>query len=302
MPVGSVFDIKRFALHDGPGIRTTVFLKGCPMRCLWCHNPESQRREADLLMRADRCVGCGACVSACPEEAVRIEAGVAVTNRGRCVGCGACVPACPVGAREVLGRTRTVDEVLAEIEKDVLFYDESGGGVTLSGGEPLAQPEFTLALLQACRERGIHTAVDTCGVAPAEVVERVAETADLFLYDVKTLDPARHVELTGVDVTPVLENLRRLVERGCRVWARVPLIPGINDAPDELSRVGEWIASLHGVEAMQILPYHRAGLEKLERLGRSRAMDDVPEATRDDATRAAAIVGGLAGCPVSIGG
>ena len=300
--VGLSFDLKRFALHDGPGIRTTVFLKGCPMRCLWCHNPESQRNEPELLDDRSRCIGCGACVDACPESAVRIISSVAVTDRSRCTACGACVDACPLRIRAVVGDRTTVDEVFAEIERDVLFYDQSGGGVTLSGGEPLAQPAFAEAILDRCRDHGIHTAVDTCGMASPEVIDRIASRTDLFLYDIKHLDPQRHLEVTGVSNESVLANLERLVALGSRIWVRIPLIPGINDSPSHLERLGTWIRSLQGIESIQLLAYHDIGEAKCDRLARPRLMGETPSMSEEEAQMAADIVRRTAMCPVSIGG
>ena len=299
---GVVFDVKRFALHDGPGIRTTIFFKGCPMSCLWCHNPESQRSKPELMDDRTRCIGCGACVASCPEHAIRLESSVAITDRERCTACGACVAACPLRIRAVVGRPASLDELCRDIERDILFYDQSAGGVTLSGGEPLAQPEFTESLLSRCRRSGIHTALDTCGYASTDTIDRVAEVTDLFLYDIKHLDPQRHLEVTGVSNEPVLSNLERLVARGSRIWVRVPLIPGVNASPSDLERLGSWIASLRGVESIQLLAYHDIGEAKCDRLDRPRPMERAPSMTRDQAEEAANVVRRTARCPVSIGG
>jgi pyruvate formate lyase activating enzyme len=299
---GTLFDIKRFAIHDGPGIRTTVFFKGCPLACRWCHNPESQRPERELLFWAERCRGCGRCVSACPAGAVTIADGIATTDRERCTACGECVAACPEEARAIAGKLWAVEDVLDVIEKDVLFYDQSGGGVTLSGGEPLAQPEFAAALLSECRQRRIHTAVDTCAYAKQDVLATIAELTDLFLFDVKHLDDASHLALTGVSNGKILENLHWLDERGDRIWVRYPLIPGLNDTPDDLAALARLVDRLESVDAVHVLPFHRGGESKRERLGRASSSVDPSENPGEAADRAAARLRDMLCVPVRTGG
>jgi len=299
---GILFDVKRFALHDGPGIRTTAFLKGCPLSCSWCHNPESQNSKPELMLWKERCVGCGACVLVCAVRAISMRDGLAWTDRGLCTACSECVAACPADARAIAGETWSVDRLLEEIEKDLLFYDESGGGVTLSGGEPLAQASFVISLLAECRKRRIHTAVDTCGYADWEDLERVARVTDLFLYDVKHMDDDRHRELTGVSNERILENLRRLDNEGRALWIRYPVIPDQNDANEDVAALGEFVSHLKAVEAIHLLPFHRGGERKLERLGRASSPLSAEREPRSAADAAAQILRGIVSVPVHVGG
>ena len=302
MQTGILFDVKRFAIHDGPGIRTTVFFKGCPLSCLWCHNPESQSSGPQLLYWAERCIGCGACVGACAAGAVSLENGVAKTDRALCTGCGACVEICPPQAREIAGEAWWLDRLLDTIERDLLFYDESGGGVTLSGGEPLAQPEFALDVLAACKSRRIHTAVDTCGFAEWDVLDAVASQTDLFLYDVKHLDDDRHRELTGVSNGLILENLERLSEAGHRIWIRYPLIPCVNDAEGEIAALGRIVSRLKSVDAVHLLPFHRGGKRKRAGLGLAPARIPTGPSAAASADVAAAILRRLIEVEIEVGG
>lgn len=263
---GLVFHIMRFSLHDGPGIRTTVFLKGCPLNCWWCHNPESQSSQPNLMYFEDRCRQCGDCVAVCPERTINYADG-RIGLPAVCQRCGACVEACVAGARELAGRRMAASEVVREIERDVVFFDESGGGVTLSGGEPLWQPRFTEAVLAACRARRIHSVLDTCGLAETEVVLGVSQHANLVLYDLKMLDAGKHASYTGVPNTLILRNLEALVAAGRAVRVRFPLIPGVNDGAGELSDLMNFLAGL-GLRELDLLPYHRIGLDKYRRLGR----------------------------------
>ncbi len=281
MTTGVIFNIQRFSIHDGPGIRTTVFLKGCPLTCSWCHNPEGQTPEPELMLRPDRCMACRACVSVCEAGAISWTGGAIVTARERCRVCGACVEACYTEARELAGRSVTIGDVMAELLRDVPFYDESGGGVTVSGGEPLSQPAFLVDLLCACRKSGLPTALDTCGYAPWDVLERISPDVDLFLYDLKLMDESRHRAYTGVSNEPILRNLRRLsTERaklspGHRIILRVPIVPEVNDDDDNLRQIGAFVAELPSVERVDLLPYHRLGREKYRRLARAWEMPSV---------------------------
>jgi len=264
-PKGFVYNIMRFCVHDGPGIRTTVFFKGCPLSCWWCHNPESRSNRPDLMYLAERCVRCASCVAACRNHAIRWEYGP-VWDSGLCRFCGDCAEACPTEARQFVGKWMTVDEVLAEIKRDTVFYDESRGGVTLSGGEPLAQPEFAEALLEACRAEGIHTAVETCGAAPQETILKIGRIADLVLFDLKLMNPVRHKEFTGASNRNILKNLEALAKTHVAIVARIPLIPGINDDEDNLEQTRQFLHSI-GLNKVDLLPYHEIGVEKYKKLG-----------------------------------
>jgi pyruvate formate lyase activating enzyme len=268
-----VFNIMRFALHDGPGIRTTVFLKGCPLSCWWCHNPESLRPAPEIVYFPERCRLCGDCIPACPAGAIELR-GRTLLRSQACRSCGACVEACLAGARELAGRRMTVSEVLREVERDAVFFDESGGGVTLSGGEPLAQPWFAEPLLAGCRERRIHTTLDTCGFAPRSDFLRVAARADLVLFDLKLTDPDRHLKYTGVSNQVILENLEALSRTGRALVVRVPVIPGVNDDDEEVERLAGLLSD-RGIRRVDLLPYHRIGADKYRRFGLSYRMAEL---------------------------
>ena len=271
MHEGMVFDIKRYAIHDGPGIRTTLFLKGCPLGCPWCQNPEGKKAEPELIWRGWHCLGCEDCLKACPRDALSLAGNELAIDRIRCNACGDCVSSCPSGALEMIGRRITVEEAMAEIEKDRIFYQESGGGVTISGGEPFMQPEFLADILKACRQEGVSTAVDTSGHVRTEILLGMLDNIDLLLWDLKIMDEAKHKRLTGVSNSMILENLKTVVGRGTPTIVRFSLLPGVNDDDANVKALGEFVSSLDGHAGgpgrVDILPYHRAGLSKAERLG-----------------------------------
>jgi len=273
---GTLFDIKRFAIHDGPGIRTTVFLKGCPLNCWWCHNPESQAAGLDLLYRSSQCLRCGTCVAACPAKALSLDASGVARDRAACTLCGRCAEACPAEAQTMVGRRISAEALAAEIARDRVFFDESGGGVTFSGGEPLAQPAFLLEMLDRCGAQGIHRAVDTSGYAPRATLLDVAARTDLFLFDLKLMDDALHRQYTGVGNAVVLENLEALSEAGAPVEIRIPVVPSITDGGN-IAATGVFLASLPRRPRVRILPYHRAAMHKYGRFGMQRRLRDVPE-------------------------
>jgi pyruvate formate lyase activating enzyme len=263
---GRVFDIKRYAIHDGPGIRTTIFFKGCPLRCPWCHNPEGLEPEAQLMWWEGRCLGCRACEEACPRDAVSLSDRGLRVDDGRCDMCGECAAACYPRALELVGKQVSVEEAMREIEKDRVFYDQSGGGATFSGGEPLMQPQFLKDLLKDCKSRGIHTAVDTSGCVEPEVLASLAAHVDLFLYDIKIMDDEAHRRVTGASNRIILQNLKSLAERGNSVSVRVSVVPGVNDSAENIDGLGAFVASLGSARDIHLLPYHRVGVEKAGRL------------------------------------
>jgi glycyl-radical enzyme activating protein len=264
---GMIFEIQRFSIHDGPGIRTTVFLKGCPLHCLWCHNPEGQSPNQQLSYLPAKCIACGSCAAACPYGAHRMVNGVHLFDRSLCQLDGACARECWPQALEMVGKQVTVEEVMAEVLRDLPFYQNSGGGITLSGGEPLAQLLFSRDLLGSARKYGLHTAVETCGFAPYGAFKEILSSVDLFLYDIKDMNNQRHMEFTGKPNTTILANLRQLHDAGAQIILRLPLIPGYNDQSDHFSALAELVKSLPHLAGVEIMPYHRLGSSKHERFG-----------------------------------
>lgn len=275
--MGQVFDIKRYATGDGPGIRALVFLKGCPLTCAWCANPESQRAASEILYYRDRCVGCGRCVVACPTGALTAGDSGVVADRSICTACGRCVDACLVEARQRVGEERTAGEILEFLERDRAYYENSGGGITITGGEPLAQPEFASEILAACRLAGLHTAVETSGFAEWEAFEQVVRGADLLYFDLKHSDSRAHEAGTGKSNARILSNLSRVREIfDGELVVRIPYVPGFNDDAAVLAKLFDAARRIPGLRRVEVLPYHRLGLVKYAALGRSCKVADLP--------------------------
>lgn len=278
---GRIASILRFATHDGPGIRTTVFLKGCPLACVWCHNPETISPTPEIGYVAKRCVGCGECVRVCPQGAHHMEDGRHVFDRALCTACGLCAEVCLGEALTLYGREMTAAQLLATVLEDRTFYEQSGGGVTLSGGEPLLQAEFCAEVLALAKREGLHTAVDTCGLVSWAVFERVLPLTDIFLYDLKQADAELHRRYTGADNALIVANLRRLSEAGAAIEVRIPLVPSVNDDDAFMEAAGKLLGSLTGVRMVTVLPYHALARSKYEAVGREDLMPSV-EPPSDD--------------------
>ncbi|MBQ1331574.1 MAG: glycyl-radical enzyme activating protein [Lachnospiraceae bacterium] len=282
-----VSNIQSYSIHDGPGIRTVVFLKGCPLRCRWCANPENLRNEILLGFIQKLCVNCLRCAKVCPADAIVPGEDVYRIDRERCTGCFACAEACFPGAMTLYGQEMSAEEVFRKVARDRIFYDESGGGITVSGGEPLTQADFAAELFAMCRAEGLNTCIETCGHVDRSRFERVLDLTDLFLFDLKIMDPEKHREWTGADNALILKNAAYLAEAGARICFRKPLIPGINDGPEETALTAEFIRTLNASRTepigLELMPYHRIGTVKYEALGLNYPMGELPPLKPADA-------------------
>ncbi len=285
MSSGWIFKIQRHCIHDGPGIRTTVFFKGCPLSCLWCFNPESQNPRPEVVHSPDKCIVCGLCLKECPvpgalqpdvhEPEGPIGKSKITHNKQLCTDCGSCLEVCPTGALSLIGYQISSEEVVETVLRDRVFYEKSGGGVTLSGGEVALQPDFAREILKGCRDKGIHTAIETCGHAPWREMEKVLEYTDTVLYDLKIVNSKKHLEFTGVSSELIFANMRKISDAGKELVLRLPLIPGLNDGEDDLSAAAELILSLPACAGVHLLPYELLGVDKYKKLGRGYELDKI---------------------------
>lgn len=282
-----VFNVQKYNMYDGPGVRTLVFFKGCPLRCKWCSNPEGLERKYQVMFKSESCMDCGACVAVCPVgiHTITKEEKHVVNNSIDCLGCNKCKEVCTKAALSIVGEVKTISELLEIIEEDKSFYDVSGGGVTLGGGEVTMQPEFAANLLMACKQEGINTAIETCGYAKSESILQVAQFTDLFLYDLKHIDSERHYQLTGVRNERILKNLKELLRRRYNVKIRMPLLKGVNDSQDEIKRVIDFLMpyrNYKNFKGIDLLPYHKLGVNKYKQLGMKYQIEEDPKLSNDE--------------------
>lgn len=275
-----VINIQKYSVHDGPGIRTTIFFKGCPLTCIWCHNPESQNYNSEIMFNDEKCTKCGLCESKCPSKSIIIENEHVINDYSNCKLCEKCIDFCVNNAREMVGKEYTVKELVKEIEKDRVFYEESGGGVTLSGGEVMTHADYVEELVKRCHRKGISVAVDTCGYAPFENFERILEYVDIFLYDIKLINSQYHEKYTGKPNEKILDNLRKLSEKGAKINLRIPLIEGINTDDDNIKGIIDFIKDLN-ISKVNLLPYHDIGKGKYKRL-KMEYVEDLMTTPSDD--------------------
>jgi pyruvate formate lyase activating enzyme len=298
-----IFDIKRYAINDGPGIRIALYFKGCPLRCAWCHNPESQTPNVQKLYTASKCIGAQECIAVCPEDALTLtpDEGI-ITDVDKCTLCGLCADACPTKAIEMSGSLYDPEKLMQIIERERIHIDHSDGGVTFSGGEPLMFPEFLLEMLKACGKNGLHRAVDTCGHVSSKILLEVAEHTDLFLYDLKLMDPVQHKKWTGKDNALIIENLEKLAESGATINIRIPFIKNVNTDPKEVKKMAEFISKLPGkTPLVSLLPYHSIAAHKYEKLGASYSELNMAE-PKEEKLEHAAIIFKSFGIVTEVGG
>jgi len=274
--------MQRFSVHDGPGIRTTIFLKGCSLRCFWCQNPEGIHLKPEIMFFQDRCIGCGRCLTACPEGARLIRDGKPAYLREKCVACGKCTQTCYAGASVLAGKLMTVDEVAEEVLRDRIFYETSKGGVTLSGGDPLVQHNFSLSLLERCKDEELHTAIETAANCPWNVLAKLLPATDLIMMDIKHLDPNKHREVTGVSNELILENARRLAQTDKPLIIRVPVVPTVNDSPEDIEAIAQFVQSFPNLQYLELLPFHRLGESKYHALGLDYHASQARTPTKDE--------------------
>jgi pyruvate formate lyase activating enzyme len=287
MQTGLIFDIKRYSINDGPGIRITIFFKGCPLRCAWCHNPESFSTQVQKMYTASKCIGAVECIRVCPNNALTLTPQGIVTDVARCELCEKCGEACPTKAIEMTGQIYSVNQLMEIIEKERLVFDQSNGGVTISGGEPLLQSEFLIELLDACGERGFHRSVDTSGFADTTKLLEVAKRTDLFLYDLKLMDSKSHREFTGVNNEKILFNLEELAKIGANINIRFPFIGGVNTNSENVEKMAEFIAGLAGdKKVVNLLPYHQIAAHKYKKLGKEYDSGIMNEPSMEELERA----------------
>ena len=302
MKTGTIFNIQRFSVDDGPGIRTTVFFKGCPLSCVWCHNPESHETRRELFFYPQKCIGCGACAAVCPNGChilTDAQTDFHTFDRSACVRCGKCAEACCTKAIDIAGREATVEDILKEVRSDSIFYEESGGGMTVSGGEPLSQAAFVLELCTAAKAEGIHVAMETCGWASWETVEPFLSCVDLFLYDYKA-EKEDHKRLTGVDNDRILENLEKLSARGAHIILRCPIVPDCNDTDAHFEAIAALAKRLDGIEGVHLEPYHPLGISKSEQLGKTPAYNNRAFLDRGTLTGRAEYIASVSGKPTRV--
>ena len=289
-----IFNIQKYNMYDGPGVRTLVFFQGCPLRCKWCANPEGLEKKYKIMFKKDNCINCGKCVDICETGVHTMDGNIhCVDNNKSCIGCGKCISICPKSALNLVGKDMKISELLDIIEEDRIFYETSGGGVTLGGGEVLMQPEAAISLLMACKDVGINTAIETCGYTTSQVILKAAEFADLFLFDIKHIDSDKHLYWTGVRNEQILENLDQLLKNRYNVQIRMPLLKGVNDDPEDLKKLMELLEKYRGFKnfkGIDLLPYHKMGINKYKQLGKEYSLKNEVVLNDEDLNRIESLV------------